>query len=138
VWCGLYPRGDIRRQPDRLDSLMAASLIDLLGTIQQRLWRVRTIAPTAVALPSTSKSSSQANISEAVRPNPIRAAPPAGRTLIQGQEPVPLHQDFLTVLVCGRELASDPRFQQFDKVIFHDEIARTIEAYPEPELPAAL
>jgi hypothetical protein len=46
---------------------------------------------------------------------------------------VPLHRDFLTALVCGRELASDPRIQYFDKVVFHDEIARRIKAYPEPE-----
>lgn len=46
---------------------------------------------------------------------------------------VPLHQDFLTALVCGRELASDPRIQHFDKVVFHDEIACRIKAYPEPE-----
>jgi hypothetical protein len=50
---------------------------------------------------------------------------------------VPLHQEFLTALVCGRELASDPRIQHFDRVVFHDEIARRIKAYPEPEALAA-
>jgi hypothetical protein len=50
---------------------------------------------------------------------------------------VPPHQDFLTVLVCGRELASDQRLKHFDKVAFHDEIAQRVRAYPEPEAAAA-
>lgn len=44
---------------------------------------------------------------------------------------VPLHQDFLTMLVCGRELVSDKRLQFFDKVVFHDEVAKRIQVYPE-------
>ncbi|HXR95810.1 MAG TPA: hypothetical protein VN718_08025 [Rhizomicrobium sp.] len=44
---------------------------------------------------------------------------------------VPPHQDFLTMLVCGQELASDKRVQNFDKVIFHNDIARRIKPYPE-------
>ncbi len=37
---------------------------------------------------------------------------------------VPPHQDFLTMLVCGRELASDRRVGYFDKVVFHDDVCR--------------
>lgn len=44
---------------------------------------------------------------------------------------VPPHQDFLTVLICGRELASDKRIHSFDKVVFHDDVARMIKLYPE-------
>lgn len=46
---------------------------------------------------------------------------------------VPPHQDFLTILICGRELASDLRLQYFDKVVFHDEVAKKIQSYPEAE-----
>ena len=42
------------------------------------------------------------------------------------------HHDFLTVLVCGRDIASDPRLSYFDKVVFHDEVAQIIQVYPEP------
>lgn len=41
------------------------------------------------------------------------------------------HQDFLTMLICGRDLASDERLRYFDKVIFHDDVAQRIEIYPE-------
>lgn len=41
------------------------------------------------------------------------------------------HDDFLTMLVCGRDLASDERLKYFDKVIFHDDVAERIEVYPE-------
>jgi hypothetical protein len=44
---------------------------------------------------------------------------------------VPQHHDFLTILICGENLASDARVQYFDKVIFHDQIAQKIKAYPE-------
>jgi hypothetical protein len=44
---------------------------------------------------------------------------------------VPPHQDFLTVLVCGRELKSDRRRNFFDKVVFHNEIKKQVEGYPE-------
>ncbi len=44
---------------------------------------------------------------------------------------VPPHQDYLTALVCGRELASDKRLGCFDKVVFHDEIAGHFTTYPE-------
>jgi hypothetical protein len=44
---------------------------------------------------------------------------------------VPPYQDFLTMLICGRELASDERVQFFDKVVFHDDVARRIQIYPE-------
>jgi hypothetical protein len=44
---------------------------------------------------------------------------------------VPSHHDFLTMLVCGRDLASDIRLRHFDKVVFHDEIAKQIQLYPE-------
>jgi hypothetical protein len=50
---------------------------------------------------------------------------------------VPPHENFLTVLVCGRELLSDERTQHFDKVVFHDEIAQRIKPYPEPAPAAA-
>jgi hypothetical protein len=41
------------------------------------------------------------------------------------------HQDFLTMLICGQELASDRRLQFFDKVVFHDAVAQRIQVYPE-------
>ena|SRR5882672_10706136 len=41
------------------------------------------------------------------------------------------HQDFLTMLICGRELEADGRLQFFDKVIFHDDVAQKIRVYPE-------
>ena len=41
------------------------------------------------------------------------------------------HQDFVTLLICGRELQSDVRVRNFDKVVFHDEVADQIEVYPE-------
>jgi hypothetical protein len=41
------------------------------------------------------------------------------------------YQDFLTMLVCGRDLATDERLKYFDKVIFHDDVAQRIEVYPE-------
>jgi hypothetical protein len=43
---------------------------------------------------------------------------------------VPSHQDFLTTIVCGRNLGSDPRLGFFDKVVFHDEVANQLEPYP--------
>jgi hypothetical protein len=43
---------------------------------------------------------------------------------------VPPHQDFLTIIVCGRNLGSDLRLGFFDKVVFHDEVACQLEAYP--------
>jgi hypothetical protein len=44
---------------------------------------------------------------------------------------VPPHHDFLTMLICGRDLASDERIRSFDKVIFHDEVAQRLTIYPE-------
>lgn len=44
---------------------------------------------------------------------------------------VPPHQDFLTIPICGRDLAGDPRLQLFDKFVFHDMIAEKIAPYPE-------
>ena len=41
------------------------------------------------------------------------------------------HHDFLTMLICGRELGSDVRLKFFDKVVFHDEVAQRIKVYPE-------
>ena len=41
------------------------------------------------------------------------------------------HEDYVTLIICGRELASDERLTCFDKIIFHDEVARMIAAYPE-------
>ena len=41
------------------------------------------------------------------------------------------HQDFLTMLICGRDLASDRGLQFFDKVVFHDDVAQRILVYPE-------
>lgn len=45
---------------------------------------------------------------------------------------VPPHHHFLTVLICGQELASDERVKNLDKVIFHADVARRIRPYPEP------
>jgi hypothetical protein len=42
------------------------------------------------------------------------------------------HQKFLTILACGRDLATDPDLSHFDRVVFHDEIERMIGLYPEP------
>jgi hypothetical protein len=42
------------------------------------------------------------------------------------------HDGFLTILVCGRDIASDPRIRFFDKVVFHDDLARKLDVYPEP------
>lgn len=41
------------------------------------------------------------------------------------------HEDFLTMLICGRNLVTDTRLQNFDKIIFHDEVAQIIRIYPE-------
>jgi hypothetical protein len=46
---------------------------------------------------------------------------------------IPAYDDFLTVLVCGRELANEEGPRWFDKVVFHDDVARLIQNYPEPE-----
>jgi hypothetical protein len=44
---------------------------------------------------------------------------------------VPPHQEFLTILICGPELASDERTRCFDKMVFHDEVRRWLPIYPE-------
>jgi hypothetical protein len=44
---------------------------------------------------------------------------------------VPPHQDFLTMLICGRNLEFDERIKYFDKTVFHDEVAMKIPVYPE-------
>jgi hypothetical protein len=41
------------------------------------------------------------------------------------------HDDFLTILFSGRELANHKLVTHFDKVIFHDEVALKIAVYPE-------
>ena len=41
------------------------------------------------------------------------------------------YEDFITVLVCGRDLSSDNRIKCFDKVIFHDQVAKELVDYPE-------
>ena len=41
------------------------------------------------------------------------------------------HQDFMTLLVCGRELSADLRLRYFDKVVFHDDVANQIPIYPD-------
>jgi len=41
------------------------------------------------------------------------------------------HDDHLTILICGRDLAADERIQNFDKVVFHDDIAQKLEVYPD-------
>ena len=41
------------------------------------------------------------------------------------------HDEFLTMLICGRELAEDERLRFFDKVVFHDQIAECVTPYPE-------
>jgi hypothetical protein len=46
---------------------------------------------------------------------------------------VPKHQDFLTMLICGREIESDERRLLFDKVVFHDQVAQRIQIYPESQ-----
>ena len=42
------------------------------------------------------------------------------------------HQEFLTMLVCDRELETNPDTRFFDKVVFHDEVVERIRPYPEP------
>lgn len=44
---------------------------------------------------------------------------------------VPLHQDFVTLLVCGRELVNHEQAIFFDKIICHDEVEQHIGTYPE-------
>jgi hypothetical protein len=44
---------------------------------------------------------------------------------------VPAHEDFVTILICGKDLESDTRVSAFDKVIFHDAIAERLTIYPE-------
>lgn len=44
---------------------------------------------------------------------------------------VPVYQEFLTTLVCGAELAG-ATLQGFDKVLFHHDVAKRVEVYPEP------
>jgi hypothetical protein len=41
------------------------------------------------------------------------------------------HNEFITMLVCGSELASDPRTNHFDKVVVHEQLAKLIQPYPE-------
>ena len=41
------------------------------------------------------------------------------------------HDDYLTVLVCGENLASDPRLSHFDKVIYHSDVRPRLKIYPE-------
>jgi hypothetical protein len=41
------------------------------------------------------------------------------------------HQDFLTILICGRELIADERTRYFDKVMCHEDLMRLIPVYPE-------
>lgn len=41
------------------------------------------------------------------------------------------HSAFVTVLACGANLVSDPDLVYFDKVIFHDDIAKRLHPYPE-------
>ena len=83
-------------------------------------------------LVSILRSKDPVNILVMVKRNHIRAEQHVGQIQIQDQGIVVLpHQEFLTVLVCGRELASDQRIKFFDKVIFHDEVAQRIEVYPE-------
>jgi hypothetical protein len=40
------------------------------------------------------------------------------------------HEDYLTFLICGPELASD-KLSFFDKVLFHNEVKQMIKVYPE-------
>jgi len=42
------------------------------------------------------------------------------------------HQDYLTILVCGRDLSADRNIRYFDKVVFHDEVKQILNDYPEP------
>ena len=44
---------------------------------------------------------------------------------------VPFHHEFMTILVCGRELEYDNRLSWFDKVLFHEDVARQIQNYPD-------
>jgi hypothetical protein len=46
---------------------------------------------------------------------------------------VPPHDDYLTMIACGRELASDLRLKHFDKVLYHDDVALKLSPYPEIE-----
>lgn len=44
---------------------------------------------------------------------------------------VPPHDEFTTMLVCGSELGTDERVRFFDKVVFHEDVAKRIAVYPE-------
>jgi hypothetical protein len=41
------------------------------------------------------------------------------------------HDEFLTMIACGRDAAGDERLGHFDKILFHDEVAKRISIYPE-------
>jgi hypothetical protein len=40
------------------------------------------------------------------------------------------HHDWATVIFCGTESLGDPRLENFQRIIIHDEAARMIAAYP--------
>lgn len=42
------------------------------------------------------------------------------------------HNEFMTMLLCGRELGTDERLRHFDKIVYDDQIAERINPYPEP------
>lgn len=42
------------------------------------------------------------------------------------------HDGYVTLLVCGDNLKSDPRIKNFDDVFYHSDIAEWISPYPDP------
>lgn len=48
-----------------------------------------------------------------------------------GRKPrtVPAHHDWLTVLVCGRELLADQRVRHFDRVLLHADLAAKVDGF---------
>lgn len=59
---------------------------------------------------------------------PLRAA--CFAKTYQSRKTVNAHHDWTTVIFCGSETPADPRLKNFERVIFHPEAAKVIEAYP--------
>jgi hypothetical protein len=41
------------------------------------------------------------------------------------------HDNFITMIACGREAIQDERLRYFDKILYHDDIAKLLPIYPE-------
>jgi hypothetical protein len=91
-----------------------------------------TSAPMARDWQCTLRSNGRSTISGRGKLSLTRVALPAGLIPLRDPE-LYLHQEFVTVLVCGRELKADSRSNNFDKIVCHDDICDRIEFYPDRE-----